>query len=78
MLRLDANVLQSKAKAAGHHRHEDIAAHVGVNRSAVTRALAGGTPSLATVFRMARAYKIPMESLVITDGEPAAPAKASA
>ncbi|WP_030672205.1 helix-turn-helix domain-containing protein [Streptomyces sp. NRRL B-1347] len=65
MLHLDTDVLKAKAKEAGHLTHEQIAAHAGIDRSAVSRFFAGrSTPSLPTVVSLARAYGLMLDDLV--------------
>lgn len=66
MLRLATDVLREKATEAGHETQEDIAGHAGIDRSALSRLMAGRTtPTLATVRRLAMAYDVPMDDLVI-------------
>lgn len=66
MLRLATDVLREKAHQAGHETQEDIAGHAGIDRSALSRLMAGRTtPTLATVRRLAMAYGVPMDDLVI-------------
>lgn len=65
MLRLAASVLKEKAEERGHDTHEEIAEHAGVNRSALSRNMAGRTvPSLATLHSLARAYGVTIDDLV--------------
>lgn len=77
MLRLAAKVLREHAARQGHETHEEIAVHAGVNRSALSRNLAGRTaPSLTTLHQLARAYGIAIDDLV-HDTESASPSKAA-
>lgn len=77
MLRLAVKVLREHAARQGHATHEEIAVHAGVNRSALSRNMAGRTvPSLTTVHQLARAYGIAIDDLV-DDTESVTPPKAA-
>ncbi len=66
MLRLAVKVLRDEAAKRGHDTQEEIAEHAGINRSALSRTMAGHTvPSLLTVYRLAKAYGITIDELVL-------------
>lgn len=66
LLRLAADVLQEKALQAGHLTQEDIAGHAGIERSVLSRLLAGRTmPTLPTLVRLSRAYGVTIDDLVL-------------
>ncbi|MFE0541059.1 helix-turn-helix domain-containing protein [Streptomyces sp. NPDC007148] len=72
MLRLASEVLRDTAKKNGHQTHVEIAEHAGVDRSALSRSMAGRTtPTLATVHRLARAYGVKIDDLVLDAEVPA-------
>lgn len=71
VLKLAAAVLRELAAAQGHVTDQEIAAHAGVDRSTLSRNMAGRTePGLATVRRLALAYGSPMDCLVFDSNEP--------
>lgn len=70
-LKLAADVLRELAAERGHETDQEIAAHAGVDRSTLSRNMAGRTaPRLATVRRLAKAYGSPMDRLVLDTDEP--------
>lgn len=70
-LKLAAEVLRELAATRGHETDQEIAAHAGVDRSTLSRNMAGRTaPRLATVRRLALAYDSPMDKLVLDTDEP--------
>lgn len=72
MLKLAADVLRELAAQRGHATDQEIAAHAGVDRSTLSRNMAGRTePGLSTVRRLALAYGSPMDKLVIDPDETA-------
>ena len=72
MLRLRTDVLREKATEAGDATDEAIARRAGVQRTTITRLLAGeNTPSLPTLVRLGAAYGIALDDLVAKpDPEP--------
>ncbi|MFI2434751.1 helix-turn-helix domain-containing protein [Streptomyces sp. NPDC018693] len=64
MLRLDTELLKTRAAAKGDNTHEEIARRADVDRSVVTRLFSGSVPSLANVTALAWAYEIPLDELV--------------
>lgn len=70
-LKLAADVLRELAATHGHETDQEIAAHAGVDRSTLSRNMAGRTaPRLVTVRRLAKAYGSPMDRLVLDTEEP--------
>lgn len=70
-LKLAADVLRQLAAQRGHETDQEIAAHAGVDRSTLSRNMAGRTaPRLATVHRLAKAYGSPMDRLILDTDAP--------
>lgn len=65
-LRLHADALLERAERAGHHTTQAIAQYAGVGRSSLSRSMAGRTtPATDTLYRLGRAYGLPMEDLLL-------------
>jgi hypothetical protein len=64
VVRLDIGLLKEQAIAKGDLTHGEIALRAGIDRSTVTRVLAGTVPSLANTTALAWAYGISLDELV--------------
>ncbi|MEU7323314.1 helix-turn-helix transcriptional regulator [Streptomyces griseoviridis] len=64
MLRLDTDLLRSRAAAIGDGTHAEIARRAGIDRSVVTRLFSGTVPSLFNLTAIAWAYGIALDDLV--------------
>ncbi|WP_237309810.1 helix-turn-helix domain-containing protein [Streptomyces sp. AMCC400023] len=78
MCRLNVDLIRQRAAEMGDRNNQQIADRAGLSRSVVSRTLAGSLPEVTNLVRLARAYGIRLDDVLVMEEQDTEPVKATA